>query len=353
MGIKNIFKSNWPYIIMLVFVLGVTSLIFTGEKPGKTKPKNQQKQKEIYRIDFNDEKVLKERQEKFMKIARENPPLYLLAIAFNFSIIFFFLGGVVLDFALYNEFKKNRGLLRSTIDYQDAKWNLLDVLKVILMFYTFAYLFLIFEGKMSKAFGLFKNENFRFIFEATVLDAAGIIFVLNFVVFTYNQSLESIGVTLKNWLKNVFYGIVGYLSIIPILFVTLMVTAVIISTFKLKPPVQPIVDMFIKEKNVPVLIYSTIFAGIFGPIMEEIFFRGFMYKALKKKIGVFWSILTTAFVFSLLHVHWVGLVPIMVLGILLAYLYEKTGSLVPSITVHIMHNMASVLAVFLMKGLGF
>lgn len=348
--ITKILRSNWPYLIMLVFVLSVTGLIFAS---GKHEKKKVNKEKEILRMDFNDEKVLKERQEKFLKIAKENPPLYLLAIAFNMSIIFFFLGGIALDFILLNEFKKNRGLLRQTIGYEEAKWNLVDVLKVMLLFYTFAYLFLSFQGKLAKTFGFFKDENLRFILEATVLDAAGIVFVLNFVILIYRQNLSTIGITLKNWLKNVWYGVVGYLAIIPILFVTLLATAVIISAFKLRPPVQPIVDMFMKEKNVPVLIYSTIFAGIFGPIMEEIFFRGFMYKALKRKIGVLWSILATAFIFSVLHVHWVGLVPIMVLGVLLAYLYEKTGSLVPSITVHIMHNMASVLAVFLMKGLGF
>jgi membrane protease YdiL (CAAX protease family) len=43
----------------------------------------------------------------------------------------------------------------------------------------------------------------------------------------------------------------------------------------------------------------------------------------------------------------------MILGILLAYLYEKTGSLVPSITVHITHNLASLFMVFLVKALNF
>jgi uncharacterized protein len=86
--------------------------------------------------------------------------------------------------------------------------------------------------------------------------------------------------------------------------------------------------------------------------MEEIFFRGFMYNAFKKRMGVFWGIAITAVVFSLLHAHWVGFIPILILGVLLTYLYEKTGSLVPSMTVHILHNLASVFMVFIIKAVG-
>ena len=41
--------------------------------------------------------------------------------------------------------------------------------------------------------------------------------------------------------------------------------------------------------------------------------------------------------------------PGMVLGILLAFLYERTGTLVAPVTVHIMHNFGMVLLVFLTK----
>jgi membrane protease YdiL (CAAX protease family) len=41
--------------------------------------------------------------------------------------------------------------------------------------------------------------------------------------------------------------------------------------------------------------------------------------------------------------------PIMALGVLLAYLYEKTGSIIPSITVHVIHNVGTVFMVFIAK----
>jgi uncharacterized protein len=72
---------------------------------------------------------------------------------------------------------------------------------------------------------------------------------------------------------------------------------------------------------------------------------------LKKTIGVFWAALFTSCVFSVLHAHVVGFLPIMALGLLLIYIYEKTGTLVAPITVHIMHNAGMVFLVFLIKQL--
>jgi membrane protease YdiL (CAAX protease family) len=100
------------------------------------------------------------------------------------------------------------------------------------------------------------------------------------------------------------------------------------------------------------LLYTSLFAAIAGPIIEEIFFRGFFYSAVKKYIGVFWATLITAAMFAGLHAHLVGFMPIFALGILLAYLYEKTGTLVSSITVHVIHNVGMVLLVFFVKQLG-
>jgi membrane protease YdiL (CAAX protease family) len=121
---------------------------------------------------------------------------------------------------------------------------------------------------------------------------------------------------------------------------------------KYTPPRQPVVELFLKETDTTFLLYTSVFAAVFGPVIEELFFRGFMYNAFKKRIGVFAAMLVTASAFAALHAHAVGFLPIMILGMLLAYLYEKTGTLVSSITVHAMHNISMVFMVFLVKQLG-
>ena len=86
-----------------------------------------------------------------------------------------------------------------------------------------------------------------------------------------------------------------------------------------------------------------------GPFIEEIFFRGFVYGALKHRFGIRKAIFLSALFFSFLHTNPMGFFPILVLGLLLAYLYEKTGSLIPSITVHMLHNGVLLGLLFIVK----
>ena len=86
---------------------------------------------------------------------------------------------------------------------------------------------------------------------------------------------------------------------------------------------------------------------ILGPIAEEIFFRGFSYNVIKKRWGPQAAAILTAAVFAGLHANLLGFLPIMALGILLVYVYEKTGSLIPAITIHIVHNGLMITFLFL------
>ena len=99
------------------------------------------------------------------------------------------------------------------------------------------------------------------------------------------------------------------------------------------------------------MIFLAIFVLLLGPIIEEVFFRGFMYSAIRKRTGIMAAAFLSGAIFSLLHTNIVGFFPIMTLGILLAYLYETTGSLVASIAVHMVHNSIILTLVFFIKGL--
>jgi membrane protease YdiL (CAAX protease family) len=190
------------------------------------------------------------------------------------------------------------------------------------------------------------------IFDTALMNMVGISVILYFVIKKYRQNISSIGLTTKGLLKNVYYAIIGYISLIPVLLAIMLITFLVIKWLSYKPPVQPIVQVFLEEKEPAILWISTLFAAIFGPIAEEIFFRGFMYSAVKKTFGIFWAMIVTSAIFSILHTHIVGFFPIMALGLLLAYLYEKTGSLVSCMSVHIAHNIGMVILVFLARGIG-
>lgn len=81
-----------------------------------------------------------------------------------------------------------------------------------------------------------------------------------------------------------------------------------------------------------------LFAMVVAPVAEEIFFRGFMLPGISKRFGKGWGIVVSAFIFSLAHLQPGALVPIFLLGLLLAWLYIKTKSIWPCIFAHFTYN---------------
>jgi membrane protease YdiL (CAAX protease family) len=84
-----------------------------------------------------------------------------------------------------------------------------------------------------------------------------------------------------------------------------------------------------------------VFAVVIAPIVEEIFFRGFVFPAMRTRLGVGWAALATGALFGVVHAFgspWGFLVPLGVLGMVLCLLYWKTGSLLPGIALHSINN---------------
>jgi len=76
-----------------------------------------------------------------------------------------------------------------------------------------------------------------------------------------------------------------------------------------------------------------------APFAEELFFRGFLYQAFRRWRGVTQAILLSAAVFALSHGAPLLIVGIFPLGIVLAYMFERKGSLVVTITAHMTYNL--------------
>jgi CAAX protease family protein len=84
---------------------------------------------------------------------------------------------------------------------------------------------------------------------------------------------------------------------------------------------------------------------VLAPISEEICFRGMLYGGLRTKLPVVPAALVGGIVFGALHAL-TGLSavpPLVVFGFLLCLLYEKTGSVVPGIVLHMLNNSVALL----------
>jgi membrane protease YdiL (CAAX protease family) len=337
-------KEERLYILILIFILVFNVIILSH---GVDKDKAQRPNASGAQT-FETQEIKKHETERLLA---KNERLFTLFGLVSFLILAIALLGLVIDIIIVPMVLAGRFDIRSLSPPQ-AKWNIWDACKVVILFLFFGYIIILSEVFLSKVFPVFKTDNFRMMINSSILDILAVVFILHFTVVQYKEPLAALGISAKNFLKNIFYGVVGYIALIPVLILILVIIAVIINITKYVPERQPVVELFLKEKGVAFLTYSSIFAAIIGPIIEELFFRGFLYSALKKYIGIFWAMTATAGLFAALHAHIVGFFPIMALGMLLAYIYEKTGTLVSSITIHIIHNLVMILLLFLVKQVG-
>ncbi|NQU96518.1 MAG: CPBP family intramembrane metalloprotease [Chloroflexi bacterium] len=79
-------------------------------------------------------------------------------------------------------------------------------------------------------------------------------------------------------------------------------------------------------------------AVVWGPVGEELFFRGFVLPGLIRRLGAPAAVVVSSGLFAVFHVDPGSLVPTFLLGAALAWIYLKTGSIWPSIMAHGMQN---------------
>jgi len=80
-----------------------------------------------------------------------------------------------------------------------------------------------------------------------------------------------------------------------------------------------------------------------APVAEETFFRGFLFTGIGNRYGYGWGAVVSALLFSLAHMQPGALLPIFILGLLLAWLYKRTGSIWPCIITHFAYNSLALL----------
>ncbi len=92
--------------------------------------------------------------------------------------------------------------------------------------------------------------------------------------------------------------------------------------------------------------------AVVAPVVEEIFFRGFIFAGLRQVWGWQKAALVSAALFGLLHVTPTAMLPIFILGYIFAWLYQKSGSIWPAILMHMLTNSLALGAQMLLAYYG-
>lgn len=111
------------------------------------------------------------------------------------------------------------------------------------------------------------------------------------------------------------------------------------------PKSTPFEDLFSRPRDAYLM---SIFAITLGPLMEELFFRGFLYPVLARRMGVVWGIFFTALPFGLIHMFqygyaWGVVLLIFLMGVVCTAVRAATGSVASSFLVHVGYNATEML----------
>jgi membrane protease YdiL (CAAX protease family) len=101
------------------------------------------------------------------------------------------------------------------------------------------------------------------------------------------------------------------------------------------------------------LIYGLIVLAVFiAPVVEETIFRGFVFNALLRYAPVGLAAVVSGIIFGLAHFDATAFFPLACGGIVLAFVYYRTGSLVSSMLTHGTFNAVNVVLVLATGGKG-
>jgi membrane protease YdiL (CAAX protease family) len=115
------------------------------------------------------------------------------------------------------------------------------------------------------------------------------------------------------------------------------------------PPQQAVVTFEQYKRPTEIMIFI-LNAVLIVPLIEELFFRGFLYAFLKRFTSTWAAIVLSAGVFAFAHVNIGSVLPLWLLGIVLAVAYEHTGSLLLPMGIHGCFNFITAISLLVEKG---
>jgi membrane protease YdiL (CAAX protease family) len=178
---------------------------------------------------------------------------------------------------------------------------------------------------------------------------------------TSAQVISQLGLNRVNVFKETLWGCVIYTTAVPLLLVGLGLSGllgwIIEAFFGTQPaPSHPVTEMLAGSTVNLVLVY--VLACVAAPIVEEIMFRGVLYRYLRELsktsgflISFLFSALISSFIFAAIHPQGIEFIPVLgALAVAFCIGREWRGSLIAPIVAHGLNNLVTVTLGMLLLG---
>lgn len=191
------------------------------------------------------------------------------------------------------------------------------------------------------------NISFTLTAFATTLRDLSLLSLILFFLWRNKEPILSIGWTLRNVRRDIVLGIVLF---VPMFFGAATIEQ-ILRAIGLSVPSTPLPSLEPNRSTMEMLV-ALILVSIVA-LTEETIFRGYLMLRFKAVIGSsLWSVLLSAFIFSLGHGYegTAGVVTVGAMGLVLSLVYIWRKSLVAPITMHFLQDFVGIVLLPLFVG---
>ena len=228
-------------------------------------------------------------------------------------------------------------------------WTWLDVIFVYVGIIVLSLLWGIYGGSvMNYLYGLGMPDTalaqFTTSYMLQFIVTVGLVLLLSGV--GRGTSWQEIGFAPLSGRNLIRYGVLGGL---------LLLSIIVILSFPLlllNPdlPPQSYEQMLRTVQDGSQFLLLLIMAAVLAPLSEELFYRGMIYPVLRKYLGPAGGAVLAGILFGLAHYDLWRTIPLAIGGMVLCWIYEKTGSILPAMIAHGVWN--GIMSVLVYASLG-
>jgi membrane protease YdiL (CAAX protease family) len=183
-------------------------------------------------------------------------------------------------------------------------------------------------------------EGVPLVLSAIALSLSLFGFSLAWVSLRHRQGISALGLRSERaagdlamgaWFGVGLFGVVGF-AILPLVYALWTVVTG-------DPPDQIDQPIVPGDPSTLEIVLGGLAVVVAAPLGEEVFFRGFLFESLRGRLGFLRAGAISAVVFAIFHGDPLLMILMFFVGMALAWLYERRGSLIAPIGAHAMFNV--------------
>lgn len=138
-------------------------------------------------------------------------------------------------------------------------------------------------------------------------------------------------------------GLIGFIAAYLLIIPTMMIWKIVLEALNFEYKVQLPVQLVQNGGTNIEMALMALLVVVAAPVVEELVYRGFLFRYLNNRVPPGSAIAITAILFAAIHQNLYSFVPLTILGAALCIVYRLSGNIVSSITMHACFNLLNLI----------